>query len=251
MNDKENITSKKTANVINDAAKGSKDAVKKVENTATNIVKEATTKAQSPAPIETVAKKSASTAKKSSAAQKKAVKRANEKVVTMSKDASAIASNNHVNTSSNDRLNASRDATQAGQQVLALGADSVQQLGQHANAAAKVMNESVAIGQEHMEALVEASHIAAEHTNKISDSIIEYANQTISNSVDMSKEFFNCRTASDMFDLQSRIMQTGMERFFDETSRLSDMIFDMASKTSEPISDQMTETTERLNNAVN
>ncbi len=174
------------------------------------------------------------------AAPKKAAAKKTDKVVSISK--SAVRD---IFTSTSD------EAKKAQEQVLAIGLDSAEHFNRGAEISSKLINESVAISQENIEACVEASTIAAEHANTIGESTIGYANDAMSDNVEISKDFFSCRTASDVFELQNKFFQSNVERFFAESAALTDMVFDMTSQSAEPFSERAAEVADRLNKAFN
>jgi hypothetical protein len=112
--------------------------------------------------------------------------------------------------------------------------------------ATRLLSETLAMSREQFEACVEASSIAAECAQHISDSISETANAAISENVEHFKDFFNCRTASDVLSLQNRLTQLNMDMLFNNHRKISEMLFNYGTKASEPFADKMSDYSDRI-----
>jgi phasin family protein len=134
--------------------------------------------------------------------------------------------------------------------VVAVGLDGATHLARGAETASRVWSESLSISRDHMEACAEASAIAVDCANRLSENMMNYANDAIAESVEISKRFFGCRTASDVFELQNKLAQSSVQRFLDESSRVSDMMFHMASKATEPFSEKLSDVPHRITSAL-
>ena len=103
------------------------------------------------------------------------------------------------------------------------------------------------MGREHMEACVEAGNIAAGCASSFSERMMQAANEAAPNNVEISKDFFNCRNASDVFELQSRLAQSNTQRWFEESTHMMNLWFDMGTKASGPFHDHLSDATDRMN----
>jgi hypothetical protein len=121
---------------------------------------------------------------------------------------------------------------------------------QKADVAALIWNESFAISQQQLETCGEVSAIAAEATSRLSENMMNYANDALVETVEMSKRLFACRTASDLFTLQQHMSQKTMKRFFNESAKSTDLIFTAASKASEPLAETINGITSCVNKAL-
>ncbi len=144
---------------------------------------------------------------------------------------------------------ATRAANKAKDTAEKLQEDSATTLMQGADTLTHWLNESMAISRDHAEACVEASNITAEYIGEISETVMNYANEAITENVELSKNVFQCRTASDVFELQRQIAQSNMDRFLEESGKITDILLDMTSKTSEPFNERLGNAAQRLNNA--
>jgi hypothetical protein len=112
--------------------------------------------------------------------------------------------------------------------------------------ASRLMNETLSIGREQLEACIEASNITAECAQKISESLYHSTNAAISDNVEHYKHFFNCRTASDVIELQSRLAQANIQRFFGNNSEINNMLLNFSSKASEPFAEKLSDASDRF-----
>jgi hypothetical protein len=127
-----------------------------------------------------------------------------------------------------------------------VAADAAAIMSQGIEAATRLITEGFAISREQFEACVEASGIAAECAQHISESISESANIAISENVEHLKDFFNCRTASDVFSLQNRLAQLNMDIMFNNHRKVSEMLFNYSNKASEPFADKINDYSDRI-----
>ena len=68
--------------------------------------------------------------------------------------------------------------------------------------------------------------------------------------MELSKEFFSCRTINDMMELQTRALKSAMDGAFARTSRLSSLVFEYSSEAMEPINERVSQATEQFNKAM-
>jgi hypothetical protein len=108
------------------------------------------------------------------------------------------------------------------------------------------MNETFSISKEHVEACVEACGIVAECVQKINASVYDATNASISENVEHFKEFFNCRTARDLFSLQNQLSQINMKSFLSNQTKIQNILFDFGAKASEPFSDRLSDASDRI-----
>ena len=134
--------------------------------------------------------------------------------------------------------------------VDALTLDGVKKIAENADRASRLLNESMCIRRNHMEACAEAGAVAAKCTTKLSEIMMNYVNDAMTDSVEISKSFFGCRTASDLFALQNRFRQSSVQRFLDESSRASSILFRMASEASEPFAERLSDVSDGVHKAL-
>jgi phasin family protein len=145
---------------------------------------------------------------------------------------------------------ASGKAQQMQARIMESSIENAEQLARKADVATRFFSETINIGRDQMEACAEASNIAAECANKMCEELVEFTNKSITENVEISKHFFSCRNAADIMELNTRFAQSNIERFLNESSKLTDMWFSMTVKASETISERMTDAADRLNKAM-
>ncbi len=139
-----------------------------------------------------------------------------------------------------------KEAQKAQEKMFSMSRESVQHVTRSADAAARSMNDAMAMSQDNIEAVVECGNIAAGISKTMSEEMFNFANDIFSQNVELSQEIFACRTLNDMFELQSKIFKSNIDGVFNETAKISEMMFQMASKAAEPISERMADATDRM-----
>lgn len=110
----------------------------------------------------------------------------------------------------------------------------------------KGASEVAAFGKQHLETLVEAGKSVTETAKELQEKMVAETNELYSENVQFSKELLACRNLGDFAEVQSRVLQSNLNRFFDNTARLTDVWFKMATTAAEPISQQANQVAERL-----
>lgn len=138
------------------------------------------------------------------------------------------------------------EAQRAQEKAFALSRESAENFAKSADTATKALYESVSLSRDNVEAAIECSNLSASLARDISGEMMEYANQSFSDGVEMSKELLGCRTINDLFALQNKAVKSMIDRFFSESATLSEMVFEYSSEVLEPINERIAETTDRL-----
>lgn len=146
--------------------------------------------------------------------------------------------------------NGACEAQKAQEKAFELGRDSAEQISKSADAMAKSMYEAISVSRDNVDAWIECSNMTAALAKEISGEIVEYANKAFSDNVELSKDVFACRTINDMVELQSRIIKNSMDSFFNQSSKLSNMIFEYSSEALEPINERVTQASEQFSKAM-
>ncbi len=144
---------------------------------------------------------------------------------------------------------AAQEMQQMSEKAFGFGKDGADQFAKSADAAARSLNEAVAISQDNMEACVESGNIAAEFSKTVGEEVFEFSNNLFAKNVELSKKVFACRTINDMFDLQSKVFKANIDGVFNEAAKISEMTFKMASKASEPLNERAAAASKRLRKA--
>lgn len=99
---------------------------------------------------------------------------------------------------------------------------------------------------DHTQAFTDFNNHSTEAFQQFAQESAEMANKAINNSVEISKDFFACRTVSDVLEVQHRLMQNNMSNFFKQTSKFSEMMFEAASETAQPLNTSITEAMDKF-----
>lgn len=142
------------------------------------------------------------------------------------------------------------DVAKGGEKAFTFGKDAGAKLQKGAQGATKAVNDAMELSRENAEACVECGNIAVSVSKNISAELINYANKSFAQNVELSKQIFNCRTLNDMFDLSSKFFKNNLDGFFNESVKVSELAFQGASEISEPLNERISESTERFVKAV-
>jgi hypothetical protein len=189
------------------------------------------------APQQHAAKQPSSSAKLASSAAKPA-------------QSSAKSAENVVRFGSASMQDFAGEAKRAQEQAFAFSRESAENFAKSTDAMSKFMYEMVAMSRDGVEACIECSNMAASMAKDISSETFENANKAFSDSVEASREFFACRTFSDMFELQSRMARTMIDSFFSQSSKISDKFFEFSSEALEPINERVASASEKFSKAM-
>ena len=139
------------------------------------------------------------------------------------------------------------EAAKAQEKVFAMGREGAEQIAKGADAVTKVLYETIAIGRDSVETAIECGNMTAALAKDMSSELFEAANKGFSDGLEMSKEFFTCRTLNDMFELQNRAVKSTIDNFFNQSVKLSGMMFEYTTEALEPINERVAQASEQLN----
>ena len=142
------------------------------------------------------------------------------------------------------------EVQKAHEKVYSYSRESADHMARSADAATRSINDAINASQEGIEAYVESGNRVVDASRNMSEEAFSYLNELFSQNVELSKELFNCRTMSDMFDLQSKVLQANIEGLFGKTAKLSEMAFQVAGEASEPINQQIADAANRFNQSL-
>lgn len=146
--------------------------------------------------------------------------------------------------------NSADEAQKAQEKVFAISRESAQNIAKSTDTAGKMLSESVSLSRDNLEACMESANLAASMVKDMSEEVMESLNQAFSGSMELSKEFFACRTLSDMMELNNRIIQQSVENFFNQSSKISSMAFEYAGEAMEPINERLNQAGNQLKKAM-
>ena len=141
------------------------------------------------------------------------------------------------------------EAQKAHEKAFAFSREGAENMAKSMESMSHFMSEMVAMSRDNIETCIECGNMAASMAKDISSDAFEGANKAFSDSVEVSREFFACRTFNDMFELQNRIGKNAMDNFFNHSMKFSNKFFEYSSDALEPINERVSQATEQLNKA--
>ena len=138
------------------------------------------------------------------------------------------------------------EAQKAQEKVFAIGREGAEHLAKGADAVSKALSEAVELSRDGVEGFIESANLTASLAKDVSAELVETANKSFSDTVELSKDFFAVRTLSDLFDLQNRVIKNSIDNFFNQTVKLSGMVFEYSTEALEPINERFAQTAEHL-----
>lgn len=146
-----------------------------------------------------------------------------------------------------DFVSSSADEAQKAQEkMFEMGRESAEQLAKGADAVTKALYEVIAVSRDNVETAIECGNMTAALAKDLSGEIFEAGNKAFSDQLELSKEFFACRTLNDIFELQNRAMRSTIDNFFNQSVKLSGMMFEYSSEALEPINERVAQATEQF-----
>lgn len=100
---------------------------------------------------------------------------------------------------------------------------------------ASSVTEPFAQGNDLLKAVMESGSIYSQIAKNVADEVAKFGNKNLSDNMEMSRDFFGCRTLSDMFEIQNRILQKNVDNFFRQSGKLSEVMFRAASQSGAPL----------------
>lgn len=142
------------------------------------------------------------------------------------------------------------EAQKTQEQLLSFSREGAQNIAKSADAVSKALYDTIAISRDNIEACIECGNVAAALTKDLSSEVFENANRAFSESAEISKEFFACRTLSDMIELNNRLLQQAADQFFNQSARLSTLVFEYTSEALEPINERVNRMTKQISKSL-
>lgn len=142
------------------------------------------------------------------------------------------------------------EAQKAQEKAFAMGREGAEQIAKSADVVTKAMYEAVSISRDNLETCLECGNTTAALAKDLSSEMFEFANKAMTEQMEMSKEFFACRTINDMFELQNRLFKSAVDNFFNESVKLSGMVFEATTEALEPLNERVAQATEQFNKAL-
>jgi hypothetical protein len=142
------------------------------------------------------------------------------------------------------------EAQKAQEKAFAIGREGAEHFAKSADAVTKALYDGIGMSRDNVETCIECGNMAAALVKDVSTEVFEYANKAFSDNVELSKEFFTCRTINDMFELQNRASKSLIDNFFNQSVKLSGMVFEYATEALEPINERVSHATEQFSKSL-
>lgn len=107
--------------------------------------------------------------------------------------------------------------------------------------------EPFANNNEIFEAAMQSNTQSTEMVKKMGEDMMALTNKNMSETAELSRELFSCRTLSDMFEVQNKMMKNNLDNFFKQSSKMSEMLFQAAGKTGAPLNTAFTDMADQMN----
>ncbi len=114
-----------------------------------------------------------------------------------------------------------------------------------ADSAMKGWNESFAFNKDNMDAISESATIASKLSQKISSEISDLANDMIAGNMKAAEAFLACKTVTDFFNLQNKLMANGFDKSLNQSFRVLELMMDYT-KAAEPLTERAQEAAEKI-----
>jgi hypothetical protein len=138
------------------------------------------------------------------------------------------------------------EAQKAQEKVYEVSREQAEQFAKSADTLTKMMYDAVSTTRDNVETCIECGNMTAAMAKDVSSELYEYANKAFTDNVELSKEFFACRTFNDVFDLQNKLFRSSIDQFFNESVKLSGMMFEYTTEALEPINERVAQATEQF-----
>lgn len=140
----------------------------------------------------------------------------------------------------------SGEAAKAQEKMWDMSRESMENFARGCDMFSKMCMEIMNISRGNIEAVVESCTITANVAKTMSSEISELCNKSFSDSVEMSKEAFSCRTINDVVELQNKAMKQMLDTCFNETNKMCNMAFECTTEALEPINERVSEASEQM-----
>jgi hypothetical protein len=146
--------------------------------------------------------------------------------------------------------NSAEEAQKAQEKIFSISREGAENLVKSADSATKAVYESVAASRDNIESCIECGNITAAMAKDFSSELFEAANKSFSDGVEMTKDFFACRTLNDMLELNNRIYSQMTDTFFSRSNKISNMVFEYTNQAIEPINERISQASEHMYKAL-
>ncbi len=146
--------------------------------------------------------------------------------------------------------NSTDQAKKAQEKVLDMSREGAEHFVKHADTVTKALHDTIGMSHSTMETCIECGNMTAEFAKDMSSEIFESANKAFSETSELTKELFACRTISDVCELQNKFVKNMTDNFFNQSTKLSEMMFEYTTEVLEPINNHVTQATEQFSKSL-
>ena len=210
--------------------------------------------------VETIAKESAKTAKRTRAAtarkakreataQKAAARRTTRKTRTAARKTVRVAQE-RIETVTNKNFFNGLEAVPAFAPFQSLFAEANERSQELVKKSQKVAEELADLARANVEAVVEASRVAAEGARSIGQEVVASSRDNVEQAADAIRSLAEAKSPTEYLQLQGEFARASFDRAGAETSRLTESLVKLAGEAIQPISNRATANAERFNTLV-
>lgn len=103
-----------------------------------------------------------------------------------------------------------------------------------------------AFGQENVDAIVKSSEIAAKAAEGIGSEVSAYSKKAFEDGVAAAQELASAKTMTELFEKQTAYAQTAFEGFFQQSTKMNEILVAAAKDITAPIGARVTAATEKM-----
>lgn len=142
------------------------------------------------------------------------------------------------------------EAQKAQEKVWEIGREGMENFARASDAFTRLSSEMLGICRDNVEALIECCNLSVNAAREMSTEITSVCNRSFSDSVELSKDLFSCRTINDVVELQNRTVKQAVDTYFSETNKLCNLAFEHCTEALEPLNDRVAEASEQFCKAI-
>ena len=210
--------------------------------------------------VETIAKESAKTAKRTRAAtarkakreataQKAAARRTTRKTRTAARKTVRVAQE-RIETVTNKNFFNGLEAVPAFAPFQSLFAEANERSQELVKKSQKVAEELADLARANVEAVVEASRVAAEGARSIGQEVVASSRDNVEQAADAIRSLAEAKSPTEYLQLQGDFARASFDRMVAESSKLTESMVKLAGETFQPLSNRASANAERFNTLV-
>ncbi|HZC37449.1 MAG TPA: phasin family protein [Sphingomicrobium sp.] len=243
MADETEVLAEAAAEAPAKVAEAVADTAEKVVKESAVVAKRERAKTARPAKLKAAAEK---IVQKTVARRSKATRR---KVRTAGRKRAAAAQE-RIETVTNNNFFSGFEAVPAFAPFQTLLADANERSQELAKKTQKVAEELADLARANVEAVVEASRVAAEGAKSIGQDVVATSRDGVEQAADAIRSLAEAKSPTEYLQLQGEFARASFDRAVAETSRLTESLVKLAGEAFQPISNRATANAERLNTLV-